>query len=150
MVSNPAKSELYYAVKGSGAYKVTFGKGDETPRRISTDPNAPAIVHKDMYSNPEMAAITESFEFVERPFKRSCGCHYVGVAEGALGAFVSFSRKHPTMEWDVCAPQVIVEEAGGVMTDLYGDELVYNLAPAFEKGIIAQARRGMVPFLPRR
>lgn len=150
VVFNPAASQMFYAVKGGGAYKVTFGKGDETPRRLATNPNARVVLHKDMYANPALDSITRNFEFMDRPFKRSCGCHFVAVAEGDLAAYFSFSRKHPTMEWDTCAPHVIVEEAGGMMTNLYGEELTYNKeTPAFEDGACAQARMGVVPFLLR-
>jgi len=149
VVFKPATSQMFYAVKGGGAYKVTFG-GNETPSRIVPNAGAGVVVHKDVYANPAMDVVSKKFEFVERPFKRSCGCHFMAVAEGTLGAYVSSSRKHPTMEWDVCAPHSILEEAGGFMTDMYGNELVYNQEnPAFEDGICAQAKEGLVPFLRR-
>jgi 3'-phosphoadenosine 5'-phosphosulfate (PAPS) 3'-phosphatase len=150
VVFNPAASQLFYAVKGEGAYKVTFGGGSQAPQRLATNPLAGVVLHRDMYADSTMEAITRNFDFVDRPFKRSCGCHFVAVAEGALGAYFSFSNKHPTMEWDTCAPHVIVEEAGGIMTDLHGGELIYNKAvPAFDDGVCAQAAMGVVPLLLR-
>jgi 3'(2'), 5'-bisphosphate nucleotidase len=31
-----------------------------------------------------------------------------------------------TKQWDTCAPQIILEEAGGIMTDLFGEKISYN------------------------
>ncbi|MEP7037842.1 MAG: inositol monophosphatase family protein, partial [Acidobacteriota bacterium] len=28
--------------------------------------------------------------------------------------------------WDTCAPEIILREAGGEMTDLFGEKIVYN------------------------
>lgn len=42
--------------------------------------------------------------------------------DGRLGALVNFH----TMIWDIAAPALILEEAGGIMTDLHGEPL--NLA----------------------
>ncbi len=41
-------------------------------------------------------------------------------------------------EWDSCAVDVILREAGGKMTDLGGNRLIYNkIDPNFDKGILA-------------
>jgi len=45
------------------------------------------------------------------------------VAEGSAHLYPKWG---PTMEWDTAAGQCIVEEAGGTVTDLQGDPLVYN------------------------
>jgi len=31
-----------------------------------------------------------------------------------------------TKQWDTCAPEIILHEAGGKITDLFGQPLVYN------------------------
>ncbi len=57
---------------------------------------------------------------------------------GAGDASVTFSRG-PKHEWDVCAGAIIIEEAGGRVTDLFGDPLVFNQAFPKTKGILAGA-----------
>jgi myo-inositol-1(or 4)-monophosphatase len=47
----------------------------------------------------------------------------VGVASGVGDAYLAGGSKS---EWDLCAPGVIVEEAGGRVTDLHGEDLRYN------------------------
>lgn len=62
----------------------------------------------------------------------------VGIKVGALvrqEADIYFSH-HPVHYWDSCAPQVILEEAGGVMTDLQGNSFIYDLTGSHEhKGL---------------
>ncbi|MEQ8821495.1 MAG: 3'(2'),5'-bisphosphate nucleotidase CysQ [Sumerlaeia bacterium] len=44
-------------------------------------------------------------------------------------------------EWDICAPQLILEEAGGRVSDAFGRELTYNLeSPAKTNGVVASNR----------
>jgi 3'(2'), 5'-bisphosphate nucleotidase len=31
-----------------------------------------------------------------------------------------------TKHWDTCAPEIILREAGGRMTDLFGERIIYN------------------------
>ena len=42
-----------------------------------------------------------------------------------------------TKQWDTCAPEVILSEAGGRMTDLFGEPLGYN-------NVDVQNRNGLV------
>ena len=48
---------------------------------------------------------------------------------------------HPnskTKEWDTCAPQIILEEAGGKITDCRGEPLRYNKKNVYnDKGFAA-------------
>ena len=57
---------------------------------------------------------------------------------GAGEAGITLSRG-PKWEWDVCAGAVIVEEAGGVASDLSGDPLTFNKPFPKVKGILAGA-----------
>ena len=44
----------------------------------------------------------------------------------AKGEADVYFRLGPTNEWDVCAMDLIVKEAGGLMTDLHGNKVQYN------------------------
>jgi len=69
-------------------------------------------------------------------FPRSCNCTSNICRRGSVGLKVSLiaSREcdiyiHPsprTKLWDTCAPQAILEEAGGKLTDLFGREIQYD------------------------
>jgi fructose-1,6-bisphosphatase/inositol monophosphatase family enzyme len=43
----------------------------------------------------------------------------------------------PKCEWDLCAGELLVSEAGGIMTDLNGDPLLYDQKRPRISGVIA-------------
>jgi 3'(2'), 5'-bisphosphate nucleotidase len=66
----------------------------------------------------------------------SVGIKCALIAEGERDLYI-----HPVpylKEWDTCAPELIVTEAGGVVTDCRGDALRYNKdSPSQPHGIVA-------------
>ena len=56
------------------------------------------------------------------------------VAAGQHDAMVSLTAKR---DWDLAAADVIVHEAGGLLTDEAGASLIYNRAPATQRASIA-------------
>jgi 3'(2'), 5'-bisphosphate nucleotidase len=58
------------------------------------------------------------------------------ICEGS--AHLYFQTGPGTSQWDTCAPEVILQEAGGRMSDIYGAPLEYNTVdPRNLRGIIA-------------
>jgi myo-inositol-1(or 4)-monophosphatase len=58
------------------------------------------------------------------------------IAEGEFDLYVHPSRH--LMEWDTCAPELILGEAGGTITDCLGAPLLYNKSdPSQPGGILA-------------
>jgi myo-inositol-1(or 4)-monophosphatase len=55
----------------------------------------------------------------------SLACRFVGVAEGAYDVGIASSNAH---DWDMAATDLILEEAGGILTDGSGAKLAYNRA----------------------
>ena len=56
------------------------------------------------------------------------------VAAGRHDAMVSLSAKR---DWDLAAADLIVHEAGGLLSDEAGAKLIYNRAPATQHASIA-------------
>lgn len=65
------------------------------------------------------------------------------VAEGRFDASVTF---RPAWEWDVAAGELILREAGGVLTDITGTTPVFNSVSAKLPGVVA-ANRALHPEL---
>jgi myo-inositol-1(or 4)-monophosphatase len=68
------------------------------------------------------------------------------VAAGEGAATLSRGPKH---EWDVCAGALIVEEAGGRATDMFGRPLRYNQPFPKVPGILAGAPEAYTRALTR-
>ena len=55
------------------------------------------------------------------------------VAQGTADVFLS---RGPKSEWDVAAGDLIVREAGGIVSDLHGHPLRYNGADPYVHGLL--------------
>ncbi len=120
-VYNPWIDELYTAVKNEGAYRnkelihvssKEWGEGV----RIS----APLTIEGGLISVEEVKELFKQKIYVSSVFGLVHGC--MTVADGAIEARV-FSYHTPH---DIAAAKLIVEEAGGKVTDLQGNEQRYD------------------------
>jgi myo-inositol-1(or 4)-monophosphatase len=125
---NPAADWLYRAVRGGG----TTVNG--TPARVSTTARVPDAV--------VLASRSEDKRGEWDPFKSRVHVQLTGsvafkLAELATGAGDSTFTLTPKNEWDICAGTLLVEEAGGRVTDLEGKPLVFNQPSPLRPGMIA-------------
>jgi 3'(2'), 5'-bisphosphate nucleotidase len=126
IVYAPALNVLYYARRNGGAYK---RQDQQAPQRIQT---------RRLGSGPIRIAGSRSHssKLMEQYVARLGEHEWVSmgssvkaclVAEGAVDVYPRFG---PTSEWDTAAPQCIVEEAGGAVTDTEMQPLQYNTKAA--------------------
>ncbi len=125
VVHNPATGDTFAAARGLGAFR-----------------NGAQIRVRD--GDDLLASRSEVARGEFQPFEGSWNVKPVGSIQYKLAlvaageAAVTFSRG-PKHEWDVCAGELIVREAGGVATDLFGGPLRYNQPFPKVKGILAGA-----------
>lgn len=128
VVYNPAAGELYHAVAGRGAFR------DGEPLRMPEE-RAPRrkvlIASRSDLRRGEFAPFAEEWEMAPLG---STTYKMVAVAEGRADAYVSRWGKG---EWDVCAAELVVREAGGRVTDAAGEEFRYNRPDPSVCGVIA-------------
>ncbi len=125
VIANPATDEMYWAVRGQGAF--------QDGRRLAV-----------AESNVLLASRSDSGHGEFGPFRPDWECRPIGsiqlklalVAAGKAGGTLSRGPKH---EWDVCAGALIIEEAGGTVTDLFGNAFRFNQPVPKVKGIVAGA-----------
>ena len=125
VVHNPATDEVFWAVRGGGA----FLNGQ------------PVFVRE---GNRMLASRSEIPRGEFEPFAGRWDIVPTGsiqyklglIAAGRAAATLSRGPKH---EWDVCAGALIVEEAGGRASELLGTPLAYNQPFPKVKGILAAA-----------
>ncbi|MFN8544188.1 MAG: 3'(2'),5'-bisphosphate nucleotidase CysQ [Candidatus Binatia bacterium] len=125
---NPAADRLYVAVRGAGTTV------DGTRVHVSPqDRVADAVV---------MASRSEDKRGEWDAFKPHCRVALTGsvafkLAELARGEGDATFTLTPKNEWDICAGTLLVEEAGGRVTGLEGEPLVFNQASPLRPGMIA-------------
>lgn len=121
----PAFSEIYLARKGQGAScngrKITV-TGEEKLQNvllafgIDIHGFRPDETRKDFQLLAEIALLVRNVRSTNSCFD------IMHVASGAYGAWLGTDSKI----WDNVAPQIIIEEAGGLYTDLLGQTLDYS------------------------
>ncbi len=129
VISAPAMRERWYAVRGGGAWSLA---ADGSRRRIRVSRVAALADSQLLYGSrrddlasgwmPGFDALIEQC-WRERGFGDFWG--YALVAEGSAEAMLETGMH----SWDLAAPQVLIEEAGGRVTDVTGSRRVD--APSF-------------------
>ena len=145
IISAPAMGERWFAWRGGGAWAA--GPLDHGPRRIHVTAIADLadaqVVHagtQDLIASgraPGLGSLL-SETWRERGFGEFWG--YVLVAEGAAEVMVETGLKM----WDVAAPAVLVEEAGGRFTDFEGRRVLDGGTTLATNGVLHEQVRAML------
>jgi len=128
IMSAPAIRERWYARRGGGAW--AKGPHDEAPRRIRVSSVAAIDDAQLLYGSGasiERSGRAPGFRQLRHEVWRERGFGdfwgYALVAEGAAEAMVEIGVN----PWDLAAPEVVVDEAGGLLTDLDGQPRIDGL-----------------------
>jgi 3'(2'), 5'-bisphosphate nucleotidase len=121
VVYSPSNDTLYYAEKGMGAFMEK--DGTTTRLAVSTrDTQELRVLRSVNHFTPTMQAVTSILQANPVP-QGSVGLKAGKLAE-AEGDF--FFSEGALGEWDVCAPEIIASEAGGLVTDFDYQPLFYG------------------------
>jgi len=125
VVYQPVRDVLYRAVLGAGAWREEQG-GKATRMTVSkrTNPNQMVLASSRSHRSPRMERVVESFGFKDETRRGSVGVKIGLIAEQQADLYLHLSPS--TKQWDTCAPEIVLTEAGGVLTDLFGQPLRYN------------------------
>lgn len=134
----PAHRMLYYGTKGGGSFVV---EDDDEPRRLEASANTDfarmnLAVSRD-HRSPKISRIVEDLGLQAEVQRGSVGLKVGLVAEAVCDLYIHLSPR--TKFWDTCGPQIILEEAGGQLTDLFGERIRYGLADVQNHGGIVAA-----------
>jgi 3'(2'), 5'-bisphosphate nucleotidase len=121
VVYAPVQDELYYAIKGNGAYLMHGTKRERlhVSDRVGEIKLLISRSHQPERSKRLVDDHGNRFESVTAMGSSMKGCQ---IAAGRFDAYYNFGR---TMKWDTCAMQIIVEEAGGTLRRLDGQPIDY-------------------------
>ncbi|MEP7075240.1 MAG: 3'(2'),5'-bisphosphate nucleotidase CysQ [Acidobacteriota bacterium] len=126
IVLMPFYDVLYYASKGSGSFAVQNGETEQLAVSTTTDFREMSLALTKNHYSDKMAAIIEAFGFASKVRRGSVGLKVGLIAERECDIYIHPSPR--TKLWDTCAPQIILEEAGGKLTDLFGTTMTYDIA----------------------
>jgi len=136
----PIPDIMFYAIKGKGGYKII----DKKTRRLTIE----QLELKKTYFNGPLSANDEvrreQFKMYDKLFH-----HFLGhialnaaapllclVADSVIGLYLSGDKVSSTVGisiWDISAGKLILDEAGGIITDWQGKEIQLDLKEAQKK-----------------
>lgn len=126
VVELPATGESFAAIRGGGATK----NGQRILASTKAEVASASLV-RPAKLNKALAPLENT---VETPRIHSIAVRLSRVAAGEFdGAFVAANAN----DWDLAAPDLLVHEAGGKLTDARGSLPVYNLASHMHGALIA-------------
>ena len=125
---NPVADRLYAAVRGQGT---TVNGAPAHVSRTARVPDALVLASRSEDQRGEWDA------FKGRVRVKLTGSVAYKLAELAAGAGDATFTLTPKNEWDICAGSLLVEEAGGRVTDLHGAPLRFNQAMTLRAGMVA-------------
>lgn len=125
VVMLPFHNVLYRAVQGEGAFIESV---DEAPKELKTshedDFEKMTLAFSRNHPSKGIQAIIGGFKFQSAIQRGSIGLKVGLIADRQADAYIHLSPR--TKVWDTCAPQIILEEAGGSLTDLFGKKYRYD------------------------
>lgn len=137
VVLNPARDEVFWATRDGGAFRARHWKGGivagQPLRVLDPEPGrTPALLaSRSEIARDEFGAFPGDWHL--RPVG-STAYKLAGVAAGRGHGFVS---RGPKSEWDLAAGALLVEEAGGRVTDVRGERLRFNGRDPYVHGVLA-------------
>jgi 3'(2'), 5'-bisphosphate nucleotidase len=135
-VYQPVRDVLYWAAKGVGSW---IEDSQEPSRRMTTssqmDPHQMLLASSRSHRSPRMERVVNLFGFKNEVRRGSVGVKVGLITEQQADIYLHLSPS--TKQWDTCAPEIILHEAGGRLTDLFGEPLRYN-------GVRIDNRNGIV------
>jgi 3'(2'), 5'-bisphosphate nucleotidase len=135
VIYSPVDDSLYLAQKDKGAYRHSGGKWQRLKvSSINKIEDARAVLSRSHI-------LKEELDFVKYLnllgySRRGSSLKALAICSGA--AEIYFAANRSIKQWDTCASHCLITEAGGRMTDLYGNDLQYNKGSLnHENGILA-------------
>mgnify|MGYP002632742590 CR=1 FL=1 len=138
---------LSWAVKGAGSFIQPLDSPDAQPQRVhvtstavSNDARFCESVESGHSSHDWSSQIAAQLGIVREPFRIDSQCKYLAVAMGDADIYLRLPTRKGYQEkiWDHAGGILVVEEAGGTVTDIHGR------APEFHHGATLAKNEGMV------
>jgi 3'(2'), 5'-bisphosphate nucleotidase len=126
VVYQPLTGVLYRAIRGTG----TWIERTQFPPRGARVSDTTTLADMRLaasrsHRSPRMNKVVARFGFREEVQRGSVGIKVGLLIEQQCDVYIHLSPR--TKQWDTCAPELILTEAGGRVTDLFGYPLNYNV-----------------------
>mgnify|MGYP006292361577 CR=1 FL=1 len=127
------KGVLLYAVKDEGAFMLPLNGENSEPIKVSAnkDPKQAKFVESVESAHSAHSVhskISDALKIGGKPLRIDSQCKYAVVARGDVSIYLRYPRDEKYREkiWDHAAGAIIVQEAGGMVSDISGKPLDFS------------------------
>lgn len=123
----PEAGKLYYAQKGMGTFVENRAgeiKSLQVSRRDRLEESTILVSHH--WQTSEFKQLLTVLPCRQEYKIGSIGCRIAAIVEQQADIYISLSGDSAPKHWDLAAPELILTEAGGKLTHLNGEPLVYD------------------------
>lgn len=124
IICEPVKDCLYFAEKGRGAFCQNGGQVKKLIVSKVDNFEKMKILFSRNHLMPVEEKLAKDLKIGQKIPLGSAGLKMAKIARGEAEIYINSSDQ--SSEWDTCAGNLILKEAGGVVTDMNGKEIVYN------------------------
>lgn len=138
LVFLPTSGSYCYAIKGKGSYYVEEGREE----RIFVSDRLDHLVYarsKTHENEREREVYLRHKDKIAKVLALGASLKGVSLARGIVDCSVRYTQM--TKEWDTCAMDLIVREAGGIFVDTLRREFVYNREDVYNRDGYAMFNR---------
>jgi 3'(2'), 5'-bisphosphate nucleotidase len=134
----PEKNELFI----TDGKKVWFEKSDGSPEKIHIPENKKlfqmTLVASKNHRNHILESLIQKIKFKKVITMGSVGCKIASILRGESDIYISISLPGQgcPKDWDFAAPEAVLRAAGGAITNLNNQDLVYGKKNFEQGGII--------------
>jgi 3'(2'), 5'-bisphosphate nucleotidase len=122
VVGVPATDVIYGGIVGIGAWRQQHGQREPISTRL-VPPQGLTVVASRHHGDAARLNAFLAGRKVAQVVNFGSSLKFCRVADGQADVYPRFGR---TMEWDTCAPQAVLEAAGGAVTTFDGQPLRYG------------------------
>jgi 3'(2'), 5'-bisphosphate nucleotidase len=145
-VAHPLSEKVFAGVVGAGAW-VEDAAGARTPLHTSKIERAPGIrlVASKTHRTQRIDRIKKALQIEDEINVGSVGLKIGLVTEAERDLYVYTGGR--TKIWDTCGPEAVLTAAGGKMTDVDGNPLVYDREDLYNRRGIVASNGPLHPFV---
>ena len=96
------------------------------------------VVSSRNHSNDLLKNLIKNINFKNSLFMGSIGCKIASILRGEADIYLSMSLpgQSAPKDWDFAAPEIILKQAGGAITNLDNEDLIYGKPDLRQEGLI--------------
>jgi 3'(2'), 5'-bisphosphate nucleotidase len=127
VVFQPTKNILYFATKDNGAF-MSENNAEPTKLQVSDKQSFDEMILavSRSHRSSRMTQLVDYFGFKGEYQHGSVGLKIALLARQIADCYIHLSPR--TKFWDTAAPEIIIKESGGNLTDLFGEQIDYAVS----------------------